>query len=174
MVRHGTLDPVCAGPIPATPAKYNKRKGCTSVIMSNIYLFLDVDGVLNSYEHPGMIRYTFGLSEYPLVNLSILQKATNAKIVISSTWRLLDERIQQLKDAGIQIYDVTPSHLISREQEILVWRRQHMLDDDWGIIVDDDTVLSAPVNHMLEFKTTTEKGLTLDIVNAIISLVKDK
>lgn len=61
-----------------------------------IVIFLDVDGVLNSINHLVEIYnktkrphsgYEYPFDEKCINNLKLLTKLTNAKIVISSSWR---------------------------------------------------------------------------------------
>lgn len=134
----------------------------------NIFIFLDVDGVLNSFQHPGRVKYSFGLSTFHLRNFFILQKAINAKIVISSSWRYIEDRLIELKEAGIDFIDTTLLGMKSREEEIVSWKNKHMTDEDIGIILDDDKVLTKPLKNFIEFNTDIESGLTLKKVNQYI------
>lgn len=139
----------------------------------SIVIFLDVDGVLNSLEHPGMVGKSYGLDKFHLDNFFVLQKAFDAKVVLSSTWRLSLCRIKQLRDSGIDVFDVTPFHLRTREEEILCWRKENMSEEDWGIVLDDDRVLSScRIKHMIEFNTNTEKGLLKEDVLSFINILK--
>ena len=138
----------------------------------NVFIFLDVDGVLNSLEHPGMVKLSYGLSKFHLDNFFVLRDAFDAKVVVSSTWRLSADRLRQIEDAGIKILDITPFHFGTREEEILHWRKEHMSEEDWGIILDDDKVLTGPVKHLIEFNTKTEKGLLLEDVTHFINITK--
>ena len=140
--------------------------------MGSVFIFLDVDGVLNSFKHPGKVKNSFGLSKIHLRNFFILRDAFDAKVVLSSAWRLSEKRVKELKDAGLDILDRTPLHLESREEEILCWKNKHMSNEDWGIILDDEKVLTKPVSHLVEFYTTLESGLLLKDVRQFINTQK--
>ena len=138
----------------------------------NVFIFLDVDGVLNSFEHPGMVRLSYGLDKSHLDNFFVLRDAFDAKIVLSSCWRVSPDGIKQLKDAGVEILDTTPILWQNRALEIKVWKEKNMKPEDWGIVLDDEHVFSEPQEHLVEFKTTTEKGLLLEDVKRFINSTK--
>lgn len=53
------------------------------------YIFLDIDGVLNSQKT--RVNDPKNIDRTLTKNLSVIVKATKAKIVLSSTWRLEKE-----------------------------------------------------------------------------------
>ena len=96
-------------------------------------IFLDVDGVLNSKDDlliyraknniTGCILYA-EVEDRPLKLLKEIIDKTNAKIVVSSSWRVCCDRsgkesifgnklytklINRLSDYDIEVYDITPS-----------------------------------------------------------------
>ena len=117
-------------------------------------LFLDFDGVLNSEKY---IR-RFGLTGLVLDpgNMALLKQiidATDAKIVLSTTWR---EHWSQdpgecndtgreinaiFAEYGLQIFDKTPEIYPKREVEIKSWLDDH--PDADGFVVLDDRFLGA-------------------------------
>jgi hypothetical protein len=126
-------------------------------------IFLDFDGVLNHekfYKERFEKRYEEGAMSYPLSeidreaveNLNFLCKETDAKIVISSTWRHsgLDYCKDALERSGFigEIIDITPdlrSNNCLRGNEILKWIKDNK--DKVGpyynfteyVILDDDS-----------------------------------
>ena len=110
-------------------------------------IFLDVDGVLNSYPY---MENTKGLDYINKDNLKILKKIynlSNFKIVLSSTWRILDinrdmERdmynhlLENLKSQNIEIIDKTPVLGFNRPLEIRTWLDNN--DVQQFLILDDD------------------------------------
>ena len=77
------------------------------------YIFLDVDGVLNS-EHTLDDRSTFNASiicDQYLENLRKIVEETDAKLVLSSSWRVyFDKNI----DNPINIFGITLLHALSK------------------------------------------------------------
>ena len=106
-------------------------------------IFLDIDGVLNSekwYKERFDKKLYPNLEGYPLCEfdpltieqLNLLTDKTNAKIVISSTWRMgrtIDELKKLFEEVGIkgEIIGVTPhltfsdGHGVDRGNEIKRW-----------------------------------------------------
>lgn len=123
------------------------------------YIFFDVDGVLNGTDKNGV--WIDEEIQIDKVNQLIeLAKTTNAKLVMSSTWRtawdkngklikrrketiLLDEL---LKKAGCELHSITPVLDYDRNKEIKLWLKENTqaidkficLDDEYGYYTDDD------------------------------------
>ena len=124
-------------------------------------IFLDVDGVLNSYAYfqevkakNGRVKTNEQIRDYHLQMLAKIYHECNAKIVLSSTWRelvdLKDNKSaaemykylnQSLAKYGMEIYDRTPIIRFDRPLEIRTWIEEHQhlgkinfvsLDDDAG------------------------------------------
>ena len=142
-----------------------------------LYLFLDIDGVLNSYEHPGTDscvkgRFLYDIDSFHVEHIQRLIKELNPKIVISSAWRQSPGLLAIIKAHNINYIDITPiSYWRHREEEILAWQKEHMQPDDIGIILDDEHVLSEPRPNLIEVNTNLMSGLTGEIVSDIIKLV---
>ena len=152
----------------------NGKKNAVSIV------FLDVDGVLNSH----------GNVSIEVKKLELLKQIidkTNAKIVISSTWRNKTHYLHKLKKAlskhDMQFIDCTPNFhaLRSPEQnrinEIKLWlnRREHdsiYLITNW-IAIDDLNLLKYDKklmsNHFVNTKPNL--GLTQENVNYAIQLL---
>lgn len=94
-------------------------------------IFLDIDGVLNSKEFFQNRQPTQVLNEIDEEKVKLLQQivqATNAKIVLTSTWRIYDKAdkvYQHLVDVlakyDLSIFDCTPWINENRPKEIAVW-----------------------------------------------------
>lgn len=94
-------------------------------------IFLDIDGVLNSKEFFQNRQPTQGLNEIDEEKVKLLQQivqATNAKIVLTSTWRIYDKAdkvYQHLVDVlakyDLSIFDCTPWINEDRPHEIAAW-----------------------------------------------------
>lgn len=141
-------------------------------------IFLDIDGVLNNWE---------GLSEYGIhyidaEKVSLLKSivyATDAKIVLSSTWRIKSEDFAMVKavllSQGMEIYDITPSLMSgTRGNEIRVWLGQTALPVDKYAILDDDVSAGYDGDSVDPgyFQTYMEVGLTIKIAQDVIKYLK--
>lgn len=94
-------------------------------------IFLDIDGVLNSREFFRNRPLTQELNEIDEEKVKLLQQivqATNAKIVLTSTWRIYDkaDKVYQhlvgvLAKYDLSIFDCTPWINEDRPHEIAVW-----------------------------------------------------
>lgn len=131
-------------------------------------VFLDVDGVLNTID--GICNFGMNYIDDERVQLvAKIINATDAKIVLSSTWRIDPENRKLVEIAlskyGLTIFDAT---LISekydlRKNEIQQWLDQNPTDkfaiiDDWS---------EAGIGQNL-FQTNNYNGLTHEIAEKVI------
>lgn len=114
-------------------------------------IFLDVDGVLNS-ELDSFDWYV--QTDYHFELLKSLVDKTQAKIVLSSSWRKSKDSLETIKsrlqDFGIDVYDVTPSinsPYSKRGDEIKQWIDTQDFSISSFIILDDNS-------DMCEYTTT--------------------
>jgi len=133
-------------------------------------IFLDYDGVLNSYDtipdkEKGMI---FSLHRPLVANLNILVERTGAKIVVSSSWRKGAKWKEHLIEAGFtgEVIDRTgtdPSGF--RGEEVDEWLRKWGSNVEAYAILDDDHDFYPwqPVWHPSLFSG----GLTPEIVERV-------
>ena len=142
-------------------------------------IFLDIDGVLNSWAS----FYKITTEKLQLLNSLIEQ--TGAKIVISSSWRIGSEdvkdfveknfkksnfRLDNFKDATNQecisnifyndnIIGLTDTFGPSRGDEIKRWLDNHSDDVESYVIFDDDSdMLDEQLEHLVQ--TDTYYGIT--------------
>lgn len=139
------------------------------------FIFLDIDGVLNyqncKFKTPS--GYYFVDDEKIKLLKEIVEK-TNAKIVLSSTWRdgwedfnngcntinsrdflLLKEKLQEY---GLELYDYTSLPIIyERGSKILEWIENHF-DDVSSILILDDDAHIKPLGKFL-IRTSYLSGL---------------
>ena len=122
--------------------------------MGLVYLFLDVDGVLNSEEsriarsgkkmsHQESMMSAH-LSDPLVARLDTFLDKTNASVVVSSTWRLVYPLYQIMKimcEHGFKheanVVGATPYGGKERGWEILSWMQEHCLTPDDVVIFDD-------------------------------------
>lgn len=119
-------------------------------------IFLDIDGVLNSqmYEAP---QTKDGTDNYSYIDLSRVKlladivNATDAKIVLTSSWRVDWEKSSELcgndgkyineclAKYGLSIMDKTPffSFFTGRKKEISSWLYDHQSEVESYVIIDD-------------------------------------
>jgi len=110
-------------------------------------IFLDIDGVLNviptKFDKYGAY---FGPDDHFVKNLARLINETDAKIVISSSWRMsgLQNMKDMWKDRNLpgEVIGITPNHMmktgttLQRGKEIDEWLSQHEVER--YVILDDD------------------------------------
>lgn len=133
-------------------------------------IFLDVDGVLNT---PKFIhRNGFTAIDDILVDIVVnIVKATNAEIVLSSSWRVdeKDKRIvfETFKEKNIDIVDCTPwlsqNGWVERNEEIRAWLENNIVDK--FAIIDDTPDANIPGSF---FQTDENIGLTVAIAEKVI------
>ncbi len=132
-------------------------------------LFLDVDGVLNSY------RSSKQLDDSMIYHLGKIVSKIDLKIVLSSTWRLYSDSLVELevrlaKD-GISIFDTTvhlmPEKMsmppVERYFEIQEWLDRHEVEK--FAILDDDKRANIE-GHF--FQTDPDIGLTKEIADSVV------
>lgn len=122
-------------------------------------IFLDVDGVLNSLAYFEQVvdkldnykKSAFAeISEHHLEMLSQLYNKVDAKIVLSTSWRSLDDKsepdaykmyeylIQSLAKFNMEVIDKTPYVHMKRPLEILTWLKNTEYNDIKFVSLDDD------------------------------------
>lgn len=130
-------------------------------------LFLDIDGVLNSYRSSfalGGVPHGFEPDQMALfdhVALGLIRDVCKdgVKVVVSSTWRI-GRTAQQLADGlGLPVIDVTgDGHRGHRGSQIKEWLDAHPEVVIYGIVDDDDDMLPEQKRHFV--KTTFAEGFT--------------
>lgn len=123
------------------------------------YIFFDIDGVLNGTDENA--RWIDDEIQTDKVNrLIALAKGTDAKLVMSSTWRtawnkdgeLIKQRKETilldtlLRQANCKLYSITPVLDYDRNKEIKEWLEENAqtgdnfvcLDDEYGYYINDD------------------------------------
>ncbi|KAL3935614.1 MAG: hypothetical protein SGBAC_008896 [Bacillariaceae sp.] len=161
--------------------KQRKRKRGNSSSLKVI--FLDIDGVLLPFPQKEPPEDTL-FPTNTMKALDHLLKATQAQLVLSSTWRAQDQFVQDILDdfekhgLGVtEFHGMTDKHYHSERQwEIHRWLSQH---DDiqkvcW-LALDDEELLEGEENEKLAsvfqghvIKTVSSIGLTKeDVVRGI-------
>ena len=105
------------------------------------------------------------LDERAIVQLKKIVEATNAEIVLSSSWRWYketrDKIHHQLRQKGIDFVDTTPREIditMSRGAEIKAWLDNHPEVEKFVILDDDELQIEEYLPYHV--KTTFKYGLT--------------
>ena len=134
-------------------------------------IFCDVDGVLNN---ANLLREG-GIDTIADSLLTILKKiiiSTDAKIVLSSTWRINPDNRRLVREAfarhDMDFIDCTVDlWREDRSIEILEWLHRNPQVEKFAVL-DDDPDAGTNGLHDSFFKTSFDVGLTEDIANKII------
>lgn len=157
-------------------------------------LFLDLDGALNSSQYMRANKEKWNSDKYcemidpkAVLLLNKIIKETNAEIVISSSWRLMFDDLNDLKEILVgrglvgNIIDQTPTinpltdgvevhGNIPRGLEIQKWLRSAPRQIESFVILDDNSDMA----HLSPFlvKTTWKYGLAKNHVKKAIEILK--
>lgn len=157
------------------------------------YLFLDIDGVLNTGRYSDYLIEN-GLCETDadgylfdpeaVQNLEHIIEATDAKIIITSTWRL-DGDMQVLwrnRNLAGEVIGITPTLLREkaigrirmyyghRGEEVERWLQDNAIASyNYAILDDEDDYLPHQAEHLI--LTDPMTGITKDIAESVISLL---
>ena len=150
-------------------------------------IFLDIDGVLNCSSTKERFNEYIGVEQSKISLLKEIVEATNAKIVLSSTWRLnmlwykqginvkLDEYnylVDELAKQGLAIFDITPSHKDSwRGREIQEWLDTTTEKIDGYVVIDDDIYDIAKEHRGHLLTTSWRHGLKPNAVKIAINIL---
>jgi len=144
-------------------------------------LFLDIDGVLNTYGSSGSLVSWEHCKKDLMHNLERIIEETGAKIVISSSWR--EEGIELLKENGfkyvdeiigvVPLFDKNNRYIETRGEKILAWLSDYEVED--YVVVDDEPfdICGDKCNVIPKENVVTTKpseGLTKEKADEIISL----
>ena len=155
--------------------------------MSKRVIFLDIDGVLNDaatdeYTPAGFM----GIDGYKVKLLHRIVEATDASIVLTSTWKTEWSKYEELlaKDGaylnimlaeeGLQILDKTTDQVIDRGAGISRWLNEHPDIESWAV-VDDEVFPDFKEHDILPHlvKTNFYLGLTQENVEQCIKILND-
>lgn len=104
-------------------------------------IFLDVDGVLNDMAHDNLTEDWDAPSDCHLSILKDIVIASNAGLVLTSSWRVSEDAMKilnrRLADWDMALYDQLPILDFERAAEIRAWLAQHP-EVKHFVILDDD------------------------------------
>lgn len=150
-------------------------------------VFLDIDGVLNHYywyhEHKDKSNVSYPISDFDPKSVSYLNNitdTTDAKIILSSSWRFDPDIINILRAAGVtgeiigctpDLYNTYGSLCRGKEIDAVLNKRT---DIERYIILDDDTDMEE---HQLPYFIKTNangSGLNKILMNKAIKILNGK
>lgn len=161
-------------------------------------IFLDVDGILNSmaYFEQNKGKSHIEISDYHLQMLAKIYHTCNANIVLSSSWRELDDEfdmhvywmyeylVNELARYGMKIMSKTPVIDMNRPLEIKTWLDNRVDKDEINFVSLDDDFSKDKYNKYgigdclvkTEFysKELSEGGLQQEHVDKAIEILKGR
>ena len=149
-------------------------------------IFLDIDGVLNVIPQ-GRDEFGSLFHKHFEDNLKFIIEKTNAKIVISSTWRMSGLDVMQemwnKRNLAGEIIDVTPMlsqvyDRVKRGHEIDFWIKDNPQISNYVIIDDDNDMLEIQKNNFVRTANNYHHegniegyGLTKECANMVIQIL---
>jgi len=133
-------------------------------------IFLDIDGVLNCKETVNRYNGFIGIDPFLVAIFNRIIFATDAKIVLSSTWRHAKVSRDEVRRRVMDFIDITPNIGTMRGDDINAWLSKHRDIKKYAILDDDsDFYPGQPL-----FRTTWAKGLTEEIAERVINHLNKK
>ena len=132
-------------------------------------LFLDIDGVVNKQENYDRSKNTgpYPIDSYCALLVGRIQLQTGCEVVLSSSWRIHPEGVQNVSKRVVRLLDRTPCLPGIRGDEVQAWLDKYPEFDKYAILDDDmDFYVYQAPNF---FKTTFQDGLTEEIAEAVIN-----
>lgn len=145
------------------------------------FIFLDVDGVLNTVYTDESTRDGFRFVNDQLVeNVAQLIKNTDAKVVLSSDWRdgydpdgnhapFYQDLIAKFEEFGIELYDRTGETEETRGLEISFWILAHS-EVTHFVILDDRNDFDPLDEHLVRTRKTA--GFTPKLIPVAEEIMK--
>ena len=146
-----------------------------------LYVFLDVDGVLNNtsafklnkktifvLSHENMVAYQYLIDK--------LRERYEIMVILSSTWRTCQTGMNKLakyskKYNGLKLYDKTPNSHIRRCEEIENYCNNRNISLEDILIIDDDSMPKKFANRHIH--TNENDGLKFSTVIQYIENIQD-
>lgn len=146
--------------------------------MKTIYLFLDVDGVLNNQKIIQETKKMQVIDEQNLINLNklikIVKKEYNYLIILNSSWQLVNENINILKSYlnkyNLKIDDYLKIDNQKNKGELIIeYCDKHQISS-LDILVIDDGMISEIKDRLI--KCNFNQGFTELELQKVIKLLK--
>lgn len=168
-------------------SKHIDQRIAKNIKMNRPIIFLDFDGVLNTEQHQAKLavdrlpnKDAWGPLFDPraVANLRKIIDATDAAIVISSSWRYIHQpgslrMMWEVRELPGEILDTTPygAAYISRGEDIECWLSQHGQHD---YVIIDDLDDFYPTQHDRYVETNPIVGISEADAKTAIEILKSK
>lgn len=132
-------------------------------------LFLDVDGVLNTYRDWDTLSPDLDIRRLNRILVDRLLgvvEQTACKLVLSSTWRFDEGSVGFLKQMKLDIYSCTGNAQNFRGFEIEEWLSNNLEVERYVIVDDDSDMLERQLPYFVQ--TDPEHGLTETVAYRIV------
>jgi Swiss Army Knife RNA repair-like protein len=127
-------------------------------------IFLDIDGVLNCEGTPNPRKFPYIVDCNLLRLFQEMVRTTEARVILSSTWRTDPVGILAAKFYEVPFQDVCPDMPgAPRCDEVITWLRQHPEINRYLVLDDDDDCL----DELPLFQPSSKTGLTPVIAKGI-------
>ncbi len=149
-------------------------------------IFLDIDGVLNGNLFvPKDDKFGVLIGNTRLNLIKQIIDATDAKIVLSSSWKEHWEKNEKECDdvgreineifstIGLSIFDKTPEYHNDRKQEIIVWLRDHPEVSKF-VVIDDNPFAEDILRNHFVLTSHLRYGVDEDDAHNAISILNGK
>jgi hypothetical protein len=134
-------------------------------------IFLDIDGVLNCKKTPNPRKLPYIVDSKLLKRFESLLERTDAKVVLSSTWRYDPAGLFSAKHWGVPFVGITPDMPKQpRRNEVLAWLKEHPDVDRYAVIDDEDDEL----DELPLFQPSVKTGLTDKIATGVADYLEGK
>ena len=127
-------------------------------------IFLDIDGVLNCSKTPNPRKFPYIVDDVLLDRFRELVRATEARVVLSSTWRCDPVGLLAARHHEIPFHDVCPDIPgKSRRDEMMSWLSAHPEINRYVVLDDEDDEL----DDLPLFQPDPNEGLSPEIAKGI-------
>ena len=137
------------------------------------FIFLDIDGVMVHQNYVNCKgKYGFTLFDPQCVErLKQIISATDAKIVVSSSWRKSSDIFHIMRENGLRMFGKTPNFKdVERGMEIKCWLQTHLYKGiESFVILDDDDDMGDLLPYLVQ--TSWYTGITDDHVKWAIEIL---
>jgi HAD domain in Swiss Army Knife RNA repair proteins len=134
-------------------------------------IFLDIDGVLNCRRTPNPRKLPYIVDRVLLQRLQRLLELTDAKPVLTSTWRHDPAGIFSAEYWGVPFIDVVPDlPACPRGDEIRKWLAEHPQVMRFAVIDDDDDEL----DDLPLFQPSPSIGISDEIVRGVTDYLQGR
>ena len=152
-------------------------------------IFLDIDGVLNSWQYDHLYRSVNdgNVDETRLPLLKHLVEQTNAKIILSSSWRKHWNKDASLCDpVGLELENLFSQYQLSifdktpelpnndREEEIMMWLNQNQSVTHFVVIDDMRFGWSDLQEHLVNTNYRIGRGLEESHIHEAIRILNEE